>query len=233
MKQWCLAGAYQNEEQAARAHDSAALKYWGRGAFINFPVNSCPLNAHVFFECSNILLWQIYGASSLDCDLWKQVDEYKDQLIAMENFTKEEYILLIRRSVDMIIRFSVLKLHAIHSLIHVEIFHWERGLWDFQWQKEPWLCTWSFKISWSHKVCIPPTFELTGPHILHYSCLNLRLFQIQESSSGNKMFLSSFVECSRHHQDGRWEARIGREPGAKYHYLGIFGASSYPDLWLI
>jgi hypothetical protein len=55
-KQWGLAGAYQNEEQAARAHDSAALKYWGPGAFINFPVKSCPLNAPVFFECSNILL---------------------------------------------------------------------------------------------------------------------------------------------------------------------------------
>jgi hypothetical protein len=63
--------------------------------------SQCPC----FFECSNILLWKIYGASSLDCDLWKQIDEYKDQLIAMENFTKEEYILLIRRSVDMIIRF--------------------------------------------------------------------------------------------------------------------------------
>jgi hypothetical protein len=50
MKQWGLAGAYQNEEQAARAHDSAALKYWGPGAFINFPVNSCPPNAPVFLN---------------------------------------------------------------------------------------------------------------------------------------------------------------------------------------
>ncbi|CAK9269110.1 unnamed protein product [Sphagnum jensenii] len=105
-------GAYQNEEQAARAHDSAALKYWGPGAFINFPI-----------------------------------DEYKDQLIAMENFTKEEYILLIRRR-----------------------------------------------------------------------------------SPGFARGRSKYRGVTRHHQDGRWEARIGREPGAKYHYLGIFGASFYPDL---
>lgn len=31
-------GAYDDEEAAARAYDLAALKYWGPGTLINFPV---------------------------------------------------------------------------------------------------------------------------------------------------------------------------------------------------
>jgi hypothetical protein len=32
------AGAYRNEEEAAQAHDLAALKYWGTTVYTNFPV---------------------------------------------------------------------------------------------------------------------------------------------------------------------------------------------------
>lgn len=32
-------GGYDMEEKAARAYDSAALKYWGHATHINFPVN--------------------------------------------------------------------------------------------------------------------------------------------------------------------------------------------------
>lgn len=32
-------GAYDDEEAAARAYDLAALKYWGPGTLINFPVS--------------------------------------------------------------------------------------------------------------------------------------------------------------------------------------------------
>jgi hypothetical protein len=32
-------GAYDDEEAAARAYDLAALKYWGAGTQINFPVS--------------------------------------------------------------------------------------------------------------------------------------------------------------------------------------------------
>jgi hypothetical protein len=32
------AGAYPDEDQAAKAHDLAALKYWGPGVYTNFPV---------------------------------------------------------------------------------------------------------------------------------------------------------------------------------------------------
>lgn len=35
---WAFAGAYDDEEAAARAHDLAALKYWGPGTVLNFPV---------------------------------------------------------------------------------------------------------------------------------------------------------------------------------------------------
>ncbi|KAG6771267.1 hypothetical protein POTOM_022615 [Populus tomentosa] len=40
MQSWyySLAGAYDDEEAAARAYDLAALKYWGPGTLINFPV---------------------------------------------------------------------------------------------------------------------------------------------------------------------------------------------------
>jgi len=33
-----IAGAYDEEESAARAYDLAALKYWGNSTFTNFPV---------------------------------------------------------------------------------------------------------------------------------------------------------------------------------------------------
>lgn len=33
------AGAYDEEESAARAYDLAALKYWGTSTFTNFPVS--------------------------------------------------------------------------------------------------------------------------------------------------------------------------------------------------
>jgi AP2-like factor (ANT lineage) len=35
----CTVGAYDDEEAAARAYDLAALKYWGAGTQINFPVS--------------------------------------------------------------------------------------------------------------------------------------------------------------------------------------------------
>lgn len=39
-------GAYDDEEAAARAYDLAALKYWGPGTLINFPVSHCRLKFH-------------------------------------------------------------------------------------------------------------------------------------------------------------------------------------------
>jgi hypothetical protein len=42
----CNAGAYDDEEAAARAYDLAALKYWGAGTQINFPVS----NLFAFFS---------------------------------------------------------------------------------------------------------------------------------------------------------------------------------------
>ena len=42
-------GAYDDEEAAARAYDLAALKYWGPGTLINFPVRqSMPFFIFVF-----------------------------------------------------------------------------------------------------------------------------------------------------------------------------------------
>jgi len=35
-----FAGAYDDEEAAARAHDLAALKYWGPATVLNFPVRT-------------------------------------------------------------------------------------------------------------------------------------------------------------------------------------------------
>ncbi|KAF7823789.1 pectinesterase-like [Senna tora] len=37
-KLFSMNGAYDDEEAAARAYDLAALKYWGLGTLINFPV---------------------------------------------------------------------------------------------------------------------------------------------------------------------------------------------------
>lgn len=40
-------GAYDDEEAAARAYDLAALKYWGPGTLINFPVRNCLMKFHL------------------------------------------------------------------------------------------------------------------------------------------------------------------------------------------
>ena len=45
-----LAGAYDDEEAAARAYDLAALKYWGPGTLINFPVRDYDASFLIIFE---------------------------------------------------------------------------------------------------------------------------------------------------------------------------------------
>ncbi|KAG0564249.1 hypothetical protein KC19_8G095800 [Ceratodon purpureus] len=97
-------GAYPDEDQAAKAHDLAALKYWGPGTCTNFPPSV-----------------------------------YEEELRAMKNLTKEEYVVILRRR-----------------------------------------------------------------------------------SPGFTRGVSKYRGVTRHHQEGRWEARIGRHSGAKYHYLGTY-----------
>lgn len=41
-----FAGAYDDEEAAAHAYDRAALKYWGEGTILNFPVFFCHLSLY-------------------------------------------------------------------------------------------------------------------------------------------------------------------------------------------
>lgn len=43
-------GAYDDEEAAARAYDLAALKYWGPGTLINFPVRYCMMWLYLSFK---------------------------------------------------------------------------------------------------------------------------------------------------------------------------------------
>ena len=46
--------------------------------------------------------------------------------------------------------------------------------------------------------------------------------QLRRSSSGFARGASRFRGVTRHHQHGRWEARIGRVLGNRYLYLGTF-----------
>ena len=50
-------GAYDDEEAAARAYDLAALKYWGAGTQINFPVSH-------FYLCDDDWLVFLIAVSS-------------------------------------------------------------------------------------------------------------------------------------------------------------------------
>lgn len=54
------AGAYRNEEEAAQAHDLAALKYWGTTVYTNFPV---------------LFLWAFYQLLYFWCSLCIQIPE--------------------------------------------------------------------------------------------------------------------------------------------------------------
>ncbi|KAL1824217.1 hypothetical protein ACET3Z_010995 [Daucus carota] len=97
-------GGYDMEEKAARAYDSAALKYWGPSTHINFPL-----------------------------------ENYGQELEAMKNMTRQEYVAHLRRK-----------------------------------------------------------------------------------SSGFSRGASMYRGVTRHHQHGRWQARIGRVAGNKDLYLGTF-----------
>ncbi|EFJ23833.1 hypothetical protein SELMODRAFT_17086, partial [Selaginella moellendorffii] len=98
-------GGYDSEENAARAYDLAALKYWGPNTIINFPLGN-----------------------------------YTKELEEMKHNTRQEYVAAIRRKSD----------------------GFSRGT-------------------------------------------------------------SVFRGVTRHHQHGRWQARIGRVAGHKDLYLGTFG----------
>ncbi|KAK1363685.1 AP2-like ethylene-responsive transcription factor ANT [Heracleum sosnowskyi] len=97
-------GGYDMEEKAARAYDSAALKYWGPATHINFPL-----------------------------------EDYRQELEDMKNMTRQEYVAHLRRK-----------------------------------------------------------------------------------SSGFSRGASIYRGVTRHHQHGRWQARIGRVAGNKDLYLGTF-----------
>ncbi|CAK9184123.1 unnamed protein product [Ilex paraguariensis] len=97
-------GGYDMEEKAARAYDSAALKYWGPSTHINFPL-----------------------------------ENYQQELEEMKNMTRQEYVAHLRRK-----------------------------------------------------------------------------------SSGFSRGASMYRGVTRHHQHGRWQARIGRVAGNKDLYLGTF-----------
>ncbi|KAL8125039.1 AP2-like ethylene-responsive transcription factor ANT [Apium graveolens] len=97
-------GGYDMEEKAARAYDSAALKYWGASTHINFPL-----------------------------------ENYSQELETMKNMTRQEYVAHLRRK-----------------------------------------------------------------------------------SSGFSRGASMYRGVTRHHQHGRWQARIGRVAGNKDLYLGTF-----------
>lgn len=47
---------------------------------------------------------------------------------------------------------------------------------------------------------------------------------LRRKSSGFSRGASKFRGVTRHHQHGRWEARIGRVMGNKYLYLGTFSS---------
>jgi hypothetical protein len=53
-------------------------------------------------------------------------------------------------------------------------------------------------------------------------------YEIQELIPANKFTETVASICRRHHQHGRWQARIGRVSGNKDLYLGTFSACSSP-----
>ena len=53
--------------------------------------------------------------------------------------------------------------------------------------------------------------------------------QLRRSSSGFARGASRFRGVTRHHQHGRWEARIGRVLGNRYLYLGTFATEELAD----
>lgn len=87
-----FAGAYDEEESAARAYDLAALKYWGTSTFTNFPVSV------ITYERNSSVPCLLIGRLLIRCSLYLiQISDYKKEIETMQTMTKEEYLATLRR----------------------------------------------------------------------------------------------------------------------------------------
>ena len=87
-----FAGAYDDEDAAARAHDLAALKYWGPGTVLNFPVR-----ARLAPSFRNRSAEPPPNRALIDSEIAVQLTGYDEELREMEGQPREEYIGALRR----------------------------------------------------------------------------------------------------------------------------------------
>lgn len=194
-------GGYDKEEKAARAYDLAALKYWGTSTTTNFPVSSCfqPMNKmQMRTNITNRL-------KIMEFDLvfyLLQISNYEKEVEEMKNCTRQEFVASIRRYArDQIDPSSKQHCHQFPLFLTL-LFT---------------LC-----VKFPGKVVAfleehPCIAELQGKHKLGFFCLLVCLFRIYFCLNVRSTSL-----FSRHHQHGRWQARIGRVAGNKDLYLGTF-----------
>lgn len=154
------------------------------------------------------------GASSWLGNFSSQVSNYTKELEEMKHVTKQEFIASLRRYYTWPFRFC---LFTCWYLIAVELSGGSLLEWIFL-QEKQWVLegasiyrgvTRFGKLSW-YSLEFFYYFTL-GQSFFFFLCLLL------------KSARSHFSSRYRHHQQGRWQARIGRVAGNKDLYLGTFG----------
>lgn len=110
------AGAYDDEEAAARAYDLAALKYWGPGTLINFPVNHRTILYMASTQSKTYIVFELYTVKTSNCHLQLimnycyQVSDYTRDLEDMQTVSREEYLASLRRYTHKLRREDALSL---------------------------------------------------------------------------------------------------------------------------
>ena len=93
-----IIGSYLTEEQAARAHDLAALKYWGTGpnTKLNFNVRSACCSFFLRTVVSFSRTHEIIALIDFTC---YQISDYEKEIEVMKTMSQDEFVAYIRRSV--------------------------------------------------------------------------------------------------------------------------------------
>ncbi|RDX90868.1 AP2-like ethylene-responsive transcription factor AIL1, partial [Mucuna pruriens] len=187
-------GGYDKEEKAAKAYDLAALKYWGPTTHINFPVRF--LKTCTLFSFAKVL------------PLLLVLQQYKIEARELNYLEKSNisYVFNLCGFNHYIV--TVITLH-VYRFLNAQLSTYEKELEEMKHMTRQ-----EFVANLRSKFSLSPSYSTWKESSF--------LFPSARKSSGFSRGASVYRGVTRHHQHGRWQARIGRVAGNKDLYLGTF-----------